>query len=379
MRHTLITLNQPALTHNLRTIKHHAPDARVMAMVKADAYGHGIAHCLPALMDADAFGVASFDEALMVYEVCQSLNAPKRIVLIEGAFSSDEWQQAQHHDFECVIHCQVQLDWALTNAPNLSSRTRTLWLKYNTGMNRLGFHHDDVLSAARLLMSKGYRLILTSHFACADDPDNAVNALQIRRFHEVLSHLKDSYGDDVQGSLCNSAGIINFPNAHHDWVRAGIALYGGTPVIHKSAKELDLRPVMTFSSQIFATHRLAANEQVGYGGLWTADKPSRIGVLSAGYGDGYPRVVHDAKVLILADGTAYLAPIVGRVAMDMMMIDISDLPADIGDTVILWGGESDNELAADDVARWAGTISYELFCKITNRPTRCLITNLNTP
>ncbi len=370
MRHASVTINQTALAHNLNTIKRHAPNAHVVAMVKADAYGHGVHHCLPALTDADAFGVASFGEALDVHDICQTLMLSKRIILIEGVFSADEWRQAYHYGFESLMHCEAQLEWALSDMPSIDNPARTIWLKYNTGMNRLGFRHDDVLRSAKLLINKGYRIILTSHFACADDKKNPANALQISRFNDLLSTLQSSYGDAVQGSLCNSAGIINFPHAHHHWVRAGIALYGGMPVIERSAKELGLQPVMTFSTQIFATHNLNVGEQVGYGGLWTATKPTRIGVLSAGYGDGYPRVVNHAKVLILTKNAIHVAPIVGRVAMDMMMIDITDLPVQIGEKVILWGGESDALLPADDVANWANTISYELFCKITNRPTR---------
>ncbi|STZ55773.1 Alanine racemase, biosynthetic [Moraxella lacunata] len=366
MRHTHITISQTALAHNLDIIKRHAPHAHVMAMVKANAYGHGVAHCLPALMQADAFGVASFDEALAVHEICGQLS--KRIILIEGVFSQDEWLVAQTHGFECVVHCQAQLDWALSHVPPMDSPTRTIWLKYNTGMNRLGLGHDDVLTSAKLLHDKGYRLILTSHFACADDKDHPVNALQIKQFDDVLTTLKSLYGD-VQGSLCNSAGIINFPHAHHDWVRAGIALYGASPVADSSADDLGLSPVMNFTAQIFATHELPIGEQVGYGGLWTADKPTRIGVLSVGYGDGYPRVVTDAKVSITKDSQTYFAPIVGRVAMDMMMIDITDLPVGVGDTVVLWG----DDLPADNVAHWANTISYELFCKTTNRPHRGVV------
>lgn len=365
MRPTLIDIRHDALRHNLNTLKRHAPTAKVLAMVKSDAYGHGIRHVLPALMQADAFGVASFEEGLLVHEVCQNLPQKKDVVLMEGVFDVDEWHEATRLGFGCVVHCASQLEWALAY-PAKDGLTRTIWLKYNTGMNRLGFGRDEVLSSAKSLINQGYDIILTSHFACADDKDNPANHVQIARFGEVLDTLKAQYGDKIQGSLCNSAGIINFSHAHHDWVRAGIALYGGTPLAGTSADALGLSPVMSFTAQIFAIHELDAGEQVGYGGLWTADKPTCIGVLSVGYGDGYPRVVNGAKVLIIKDTQAYLAPIVGRVAMDMMMIDISGTPAGVGDTVVLWG----DDLPADSVASWANTISYELFCKTTKRPTR---------
>lgn len=369
MRHTHITINQTHLAHNLSILKKHAPTAKLMAMVKSDAYGHGVAYALAGLLEADAFGVASFDEGVDVHQHLKALNADKNIVLIEGVFSQDEWQNAIALNFGCVVHSDEQLHWATQNKPNKDSFTNTIWLKYNTGMNRLGFDKTSILKSADILIHHGYDIILTSHFACADEKDHPANDQQIQKFNEVLHLLKSQYDNKIQGSLCNSAGIINFPHAHHDWVRAGIALYGASPVADSSADELVLAPVMNFTAQIFATHELSVGEQVGYGGLWTADKPSHIGVISVGYGDGYPRVVNDAKVSIIKDGQSYLAPIVGRVAMDMMMIDITDLPVGVGDTVMLWG----NELPADSVAHWAGTISYELFCKTTKRPTRRFI------
>ncbi|MDO4449370.1 MAG: alanine racemase [Moraxella sp.] len=369
MRHTYIDINQANLTHNLNTIKTLAPTARIMAMVKSGAYGHGVANCLSALMGADAFGVATLGEGLEVFHLLQLHNHAKPVVLIEGVFNPHEWQIALEHDFGCVIHCKEQLDWALQNVPPDGSFTRTIWLKYNTGMNRLGFGLDELIEAGKCLNDKGYRLILTSHFACADDKDHPTNTKQIDRFNEALSHLNKLCNHKVQGSLCNSAGIIHFPHVHHDWVRAGIALYGGTPITEYSAHQLNLRPVMTFSTQIIATHKLDVGEQVGYGGLWTAQKPSTIGILSVGYGDGYPRAITSGKVLIIKNNKHHIAPIIGRVAMDMMMIDMTDLPIEKGDTAILWG----EGLSADEVADWANTISYELFCQTMNRPTRRIV------
>lgn len=367
MRQTHITINQSALAHNLGVFKRQlSTNTRIMAMVKANAYGHGVPLCVAGLLQADAFGVATFDEGLEVQHTCQHLNTHKDVVLIEGVFSADEWLGAIKHGFGCVVHCNKQLDWAIKNTPPTDSFSNTIWLKYNTGMNRLGFDQANALKSAKILINAGYRIVLTSHFACADDKNHPSNAMQIKHFHDTLSALKSQYGDKIQGSLCNSAGIMNFAHAHYDWVRAGIGLYGGTPMTDKSASELGLQAVMTFSSQIFATHHLCAGEQVGYGGLWVADKPSRIGVLAVGYGDGYPRVVVGAKVLIIKNQQTYFVPVVGRVAMDMMMIDITGLPIDIGDTVILWG----DGLACDEVAAWANTIGYELFCKTTKRPNR---------
>lgn len=369
MRNTTITINQTALAHNLSTIKHTlnpSQSTKVLAMVKANAYGHGIAHTLAGLREADAFGVACMSEALEVQAVCQTLGMDQPIVLIEGVFSQEEWLLALEHGFGCVIHDNAQLDFAIKHPAKPESFTHTVWLKYNTGMNRLGFDKDGAIHAAKTLHQAGYKMILTSHFACADEPNHPITTKQITRFDELLHILSTDIDAQIQASLCNSAGIFSQPDCHHDWVRAGIALYGGKAVANRTASELGLRPAMTFCTKIFAAHQLSVGESVGYGGLWIADKPTRIGVLSVGYGDGYPRVVHGAKVLIIKENQSYLVPIVGRVAMDTMMIDITDLPLDVDDEVLLWG----DGLSASEVASWANTIDYELFCKTTSRPTR---------
>lgn len=238
-------------------------------------------------------------------------------------------------------------------------------------MSRLGFDTQHVPSVAKALHDKGYELILTSHFACADDIAHPLNAKQITKFNEMLCLLQTTICPTIKGSLCNSAGIINFPHAHHDWVRAGIALYGASPVANKTAKALNLQPVMSFCAKIMAIHELNQGDSVGYGGLWTADKYARIGVISIGYGDGYPRVVKGAWLMVIKDNQSYPAPIIGRVAMDMMMIDLTHLPytIDVDDDVVLWGDSP----SVDEIATCAGTISYELFCRTTARPTRVLI------
>lgn len=368
MRCANISICQPALAYNLALIRSHTT-ARVLAMVKADAYGHGVAAAVPALLSADGFGVACMSEALAVRRVLDELGADRPIVLIEGVFSQDEWQMAIRQGFEMVIHHQAQLDWAYQHTASQENYASTIWLKYNTGMNRLGFDADGTMLAYRRLMSMGYRVILTSHFACADDKDNPVNIQQINAFDKMYRTLQDEFGDRVMGSLCNSAGIFNFTNHHYDWVRAGIGLYGSSPVVGTARSTLGLKNVMTLSSKIMAIHHIKAGEQVGYGGLWTATAPSVIGIVSIGYGDGYPRVVQDGQVLVMTD-TPTFCPIVGRVAMDMMAIDLTHLPcATLNTPVVLWG----EALDIDRVAKSAGTISYELMCRLTQRPNRQVI------
>ena len=368
-----ITIKPAAITHNLAQVKKLAPTAKVLAMVKANAYGHGVAAILPALQQAkpqaEGIGVATLIEALEA----RQLGWDKTIGLIEGAFTKDEWQLAIEHDISCVIHHEPQLIWALENTPPATSATRVVWLKYNTGMNRLGFNDQTLIPAAKRLHEAGYQLVLTTHFANADDCAHPLNAIQIQRFNDMLQTLKETVSSDVKGSLCNSAGIVNFPEHHHDWVRPGIMLYGSTPVIDKSARDLDLQPAMEFSAQIIALQTVNAGDGIGYGSRWTAMQDTKTALVSIGYGDGYPRVVSDNAYVSLIDAInrqSYPCAVVGRVAMDMIVIDVSTVPESVAldSKVILWGDAPH----VDEVAAHAETISYELLCRLSARPNRTI-------
>lgn len=372
MRTANIIINKRALADNLQHIKNQAPNAKVLAMVKSNAYGHGVDYVLEGLAKADAFGVATFAEALEIYQSYQKNPAyTKPIVLIEGVFSEEEWQQAIEYDFAMVVHCDEQVQWAKDYTPKAGSFSQTIWLKYNTGMNRLGFNEKQIIDVAKNLTEKGYQLILTSHFACADDENHLMNQKQIDAFDDMLALLKQTISPNIGGSLCNSAGIFRFAKQHHDWVRPGIALYGASPFADKSANMLGLKPVMTLCAKIMAIHHLQAGEHVGYGALWQALSAAKIAIVSIGYGDGYPRVVQHAYVTLQHNEQTYQTPIIGRVAMDMLMIDISGLPntIDVGCDVILWGDTP----TVDEVANFAGTIGYELLCHTTIRPKRLLV------
>lgn len=371
MRTATITIAPDALTHNLLQVKKLAPTAKVLAMVKANAYGHGIAMALPALQQADGIGVASFTEALEARE----LGWDKALGLVEGVFSANEWQLAIDHNCSCVIHHQPQLNWALDKIPDGDSPTRVVWLKYNTGMNRLGFNSANTIDAAKQLHSAGYQLILTTHFANADDNSHSLNTKQIQRFSEMLEYLKSTVSSDIQGSLCNSAGLVNFPDHHYDWVRPGIMLYGSCPVIDQSAYDLNLQPAMEFSAQIMALSTVEAGDAIGYGSRWIAQRPTKTALVSVGYGDGYPRVVsEDAYVCVIVSNPkttiekSYICAVRGRVAMDMIVIDISEVPAEVSleSKVVLWGQTPH----VDEVAAQANTIGYELLCRLSARPQR---------
>lgn len=386
MRTANIVIHQAALTHNLALAQQLTPTAKVLAMVKANAYGHGVEHCLPALQEADAIGVATMAEARQA----KTLGWHKPIVLIEGAFSEEEWQQSNQLNCQCVIHQHQQVDWALNSVLSVLT-PQTLWLKYNTGMNRLGFSTDDVLPVAKQLHAAGYHIILTSHFANADDASHPLNQQQIGLFTQMLHTLKHEVADSIEGSLCNSAGMVNFPDCHFDWVRPGIFLYGSSPILQKTAQQLNLQAAMSLHARLITVQPLTTGNMVGYGSRWVAKKDGRIGIVSIGYGDGYPRVV-DASAWVAvrelekkelekpAPSHIYRCPVIGRVSMDMIMIDLSHVPDTVGQgaQVILWGNDASLDAIAiphavphiDDIAAAANTISYELMCRLTNRPTR---------
>jgi alanine racemase len=351
MRDARVVLNSNALRHNLAVVRDFAPHAQVLAMVKADAYGHGLAFAISSLQGADALGVAFMQEALDI----RALGNTQPIVLIEGVFSAAEWRQAAQINASCAIHQDCQLQWALDYPiPNT-----TIWLKVNTGMNRLGLAPTAALEAAHLLRSAGYTLILTTHFANADEPNHPLNRQQIDSFLALKQQL-----DPIAATLCNSAALIQWPELHFDWVRPGIMLYGSSPFADRNAAQLNLQPVMTFSSQLIARHTLPTGVSVGYGSLHTTARPTELGVVAIGYGDGYPRVVSGGIVLIAGQRV----PIIGRVSMDMLTVDLTDLveiPA-LNSRVILWGAGLD----VDEIAATAGTIGYELFTRLSPRPKR---------
>lgn len=384
MRSASITLNSAALTHNLSQVRQKIPqETKILAMVKANAYGHGVENCLSAVQQADGLGVACFSEA----EQIRDLGWQKEIILIEGVFSPQEWIKSIETNCQSVIHHQQQVQWALNHVPAIDSTSRTVWLKLNTGMNRLGFESDEIVDVAKALVQAGYRLVLTSHFANADSIDHPSNAKQIQIFTEKLAELREKVDPNTQGSLCNSAGILNFPDCHFDWVRPGIMLYGSSPLEGVEAETLNLTPVMSFSASIMAIHNIDKGTSVGYGSRFVANRPIVKGIVSIGYGDGYPRVVDGSAWVSVQPSSAdkdnslatetdhcYKCPVIGRVAMDMIAIDLTDVPnPTVGCKVTLWGDPSQGEPSVDEIANAAHTLGYELLCRVTSRPTRSVV------
>jgi len=350
-------LDAGALTHNLQQVRRHAPQARVMAVVKANGYGHGLAWVARTLSEsADAFGVSSIEEGLQL----RAAGVTRPICLLEGFFSADELPLLVQHGLEPVIHHVGQIE-ALAMAP--ASLRLSVWIKADTGMHRLGFSPATVTDAVNRLRHAPAvsEVRLMSHFARAEFSGDTATQSQIDGF------LALSRGQGLETSLANSAGILSWPSSHLDWVRPGIMLYGASPLPDKDAAALDLRPVMTLESALIAVQPRKKGDGIGYGGDWRCPEDMPVGVAAIGYGDGYPRHAPPGTP-VLVNGQR--VPTVGRVSMDMITLDLRSQPqAKIGDPVVLWG----KGLPVEEVAEKAGTISYELLCHVTERIPRVVI------
>ncbi|WP_299150845.1 alanine racemase [uncultured Acinetobacter sp.] len=356
MRQATVYIDRAALQYNLNRVRQLAPTAKIVSMVKANAYGHGVKDCLAALQDSDAFGVACLQEALEIRE----LGFQQPITLIEGVFTEDEMPIVIERNIEIVVHQPEQVTWLIAHKDAYISKNLKVWVKLNSGMNRLGFKLEVIKEVIQQLKSAGFTCVLAMHFANAD-ADHPLNDEQIRQFLEVKNDCAP-----ILASCCNSAAIYKYPELHFDFVRPGIMLYGATPFADRDIYALDLKPVMTFSAEIIALNEIQAGEQVGYGSTFTADKAMQLAIVSIGYGDGYPRAFF-AQNFVAIKGQK--AAVVGRVAMDMIAIDVTGLDVQLGTEVELWG----KQRLVDDVAAANGTIGYELLCRLTQRPDRKVI------
>lgn len=337
-----------AIQANLAVVRDAAPQSKVMAVIKADAYGHGALHVAHALMDADAFAVATVDEALAL----RWGGIQKDIVVLEGFLSDEELLSCVDHGLIPTLHSPEQIDCLQNNADHL--RALSCWLKFDTGMQRLGLPASAIFDAISALDSLGVSLIgLMSHLANADNPAHELNALQIDRFNAVRNQFLTRFPQrPIAGSLANSAGILKLKDSHFDWVRPGIMLYGSSPVVGETAAELGLFPAMSLRAKLISIRKVPQGQGVGYGSDWLAMRDSVIGICALGYADGYLRSAQNAEVEVAGQRVA----ICGRVSMDMTAIDLTDVAARVGDWVSFWGQGP----TVDEVAEKAGTIGYEL-------------------
>ncbi len=352
------TLN---LAHNLARVRSCAPDARVWAVVKANAYGHGIAHAYAGLRSADGFALLDLDEA----KALRALDWRGPILLLEGAFEARDLELCSRLNLWHVVHCEQQIDWL---AMHKTHQPHRVFLKLNSGMNRLGFTPGAFRAAwTRLnVLPQVDEISLMTHFSDADVQRFGADGIA----HQLAAFEAATQGLPGERSLSNSAAVLRhsqLPSVRADWVRAGIMSYGSAPDYPEhDDRHWDLRPAMTLRSKLIATQQLQPGDTVGYGSSFTAEKAMRIGIVACGYADGYPRLCPTGTP-ILVDGQR--TQTVGRVSMDMLSVDLSMLPAaQIGSEVTLWGeGPEGSRLAIDEVARAAGTISYELMCALAPR------------
>ncbi len=343
-----------ALRHNFHLAREAAAGARVMAVIKANAYGHGAVPVARALPQADAFALASVEEAVQLREA--GIDTP--LVVLAGVFAADELEPAGRHDLQLVVHSEQQVQWLERSAATGPLR---LWLKVDTGMHRLGIEarqlHDLRRRLAALIAARGGQLRLMSHLACADTPRHPANDSQLAAFLTL-----DAAGQER--SLANSAALISRADMRFDWVRPGIMLYGASPFEPEVDIRHDLRPVMTLETRLMAVRSLRKGDKLGYGHSWTCPVDMPVGVAAVGYGDGYPRHAPTGTP-VLVNGK--VAPLIGRVSMDMLCVDLRGQPETLpGAVVQLWG----RCLPIDALANRAGTLSYELLCNVNPRVAR---------
>lgn len=358
-------LNLEALQHNLDRVRHYAPAAKIMAVIKANGYGHGLVRIAQALQNVDGFAVARVDEGIRL----RNAGIKNRIAILSGFTCAEELDKLLHYQLDAVVHSFFQLEI-------LESRTEQetceIWLKLDTGMNRLGFKPQEFNAVyqrlnACAIIKKPIRLM--THLANADDIQDASTLQQISLFKDTLATLvpklqlgngdKPGFGNEC--SIANSAGILAWKEALSDWVRPGVMLYGISPFSDSTGEQLGLKPIMSLHSRLISVKILEKGNKVGYSGSWLCEKQTTLGVVAIGYADGYPRYAK-AGTPVLVNGQR--VPLIGKVSMDMITVDLATQPhAKPGDPVTLWG----DGLAVEEIARYADTIPYTLVCGVTQR------------
>lgn len=355
-------ISATALRHNVAVVRQRAPHARIMAAVKANAYGHDVTLCAPVLAEAgvDAFAVASLEEA----ETLHALRLERPICILGGPFAAEEVRNAAARDYLLVIHEQRQLRWLETHAADVALR---LFVKVDTGMHRLGFAPERLSAVfAALRHYPHWRVLgLMSHLARSDTPDDLFNRQQADVFAEAMACFDGSTAG--QHSLANSGGVLALPFTHHRWVRPGLMLYGLSPFAGRSGSEIGLQPVLSWRSAVVATRNLAPGDWLGYGATWQSPAHCRVGVVAAGYGDGYPRHLGAGAPITVAGQASRT---LGRVSMDMLSVDLTEVEAEIDAPVVLMGAGG---AAVEVLAARLGTIPYELSCRIQARVPRRLV------
>ena len=365
------TIDTQALQKNLARVRSLCPESKIIPVIKAEAYGHGMEQIARAIINSHtaiaAFAVATMSEALALHSL--ELDIP--ILLLPGFADEQELGLCIGAGIEMVVHSPYQVTILQDRfESDVLAGVARLWVKLNSGMNRLGFSSAECVEAYHTL--RGFQeveLVLMSHLACADDLLGAIPSeftrKQIAEFNRVRDQLAQESGRAVVCSMAASAGILGLPETHYDYVRPGVMLYGASPLTDETGEELGLLPVMTLHSRLIAINEVAAGDSIGYGATYVCDRETRVGVIVIGYADGYPRsAINGTAVLIETQAGPLRTRLIGRASMDMITVDLTGMDdVQVGDEVVLWGVG----LCADEVAKQAGTISYELFCKLTSR------------
>jgi alanine racemase len=350
-RATLATIHLGSLRRNLARVREHAGGAKLMAVIKADGYGHGLERVARALSDADAFGVAALGDGLRL----RAAGIASRIVVLSGPDEAADLAEFRRLRLDAVVHHESQLRWLEADR---DPRTVRVWLKLDTGMHRLGLTPEDAVGAharLRALANVAPDVALMTHLAASDEFDNDLTARQIATFEAATSGLPGVR------SMANSAAVLGWPRARGDWLRVGGLLYGLSVVADKNGGDLGFEAAMTLSTRLISVKHLKKGESIGYAATWQCPVDMPIGVAAIGYGDGYPRSAASGTPVLVGGNRA---AIVGRVSMDLIAIDLRAVPeAQVGDRVVLWG----RGLPVEEVAAQAGTISYDLTCGMTKR------------
>jgi alanine racemase len=351
IRSAYATLNLSAVARNLARVRTFVPNAKIMAVIKANAYGHGLVRIARSLPDADAFAVARLDEGLALRQA----GIRQRIAVLQGFVSHAELELHAAHGLEPVIHSPRQVE--LLEGAHLSEPL-AVWAKLDTGMHRLGLLADEFGPCFRRLQScpsVRQPVPVMTHLANADVLKDTLTERQLALFKTVVDDTR------AECSIANSAGLLAWDESHVEWVRPGIVLYGVSPFPYRAGKDDGLQPVMTFRTRLIAAKQLKTGDTVGYGGDWVCPHPTRIGIAAVGYGDGYPRHAQPGTPVLVR---GHRVPLIGRVSMDMITLDLTDCPdAEVEDEVLLWG----DSLPVEEIARNASTIPYDLLCGITQR------------
>ena len=358
-RPILASIHTQAFQHNLNRVRELAPESKIWSVIKARAYGHYFDAALKGLCSTDGFALLDIQDAAWLREH----GWEGRVLLLEGLFHENELELAQELHCDLVVHCEAQVEW-LEKYIEQGHKPFSIFLKMNTGMNRLGLKPAAYRAAYHRLHSIGCRMHHMTHFANADQADQ----------HPTVGEQQEVFEEAIEGlagptSLANSAAILWHRNALGDWVRPGIMLYGASPTgLHADIEHARLKAVMQLQSEIIDIQELQAGDYVGYGGRYRAPEAMRIGTVACGYADGYPRTAKDGTPVWVSeadkDGSGLICPIVGRVSMDMLTVDLRNAPfAKIGSVVELWG----DRVPVDEVARMSDTIGYELLCAVAPR------------